>query len=103
MALGQCSLAGFSISAADWRAARFSLPRRQAWVAADLEVLEADMQAAVKRALLMVVPPALLLTALGAWLLAGLMLRPVSRLSEAMKRVTQQALDQRLPSAGEVV
>ncbi|MGS0753422.1 sensor histidine kinase [Roseateles sp. GG27B] len=87
--------------AADWRAARFSLPRRQAWVAADLGVIQADMQAAVQRALLLVVPLALLLTALGAWLLAGLMLRPVSRLSEAMKRVTQQALDQRLPSAGE--
>jgi signal transduction histidine kinase len=101
MALGQCSLAGFSTGAADWQAARFSLPRRQAWVAADLGVIQADMQAAVQRALLLVVPLALLLTALGAWLLAGLMLRPVSRLSEAMKRVTQQALDQRLPSAGE--
>ncbi len=101
MALGQCSLAGFNTGAADWRAARFSLPRRQAWVAADLGVIQADMQAAVQRALLLVVPLALLLTALGAWLLAGLMLRPVSRLSEAMKRVTQQALDQRLPSAGE--
>jgi two-component system heavy metal sensor histidine kinase CusS len=100
-ALGQCSLAAFSTSAADWRAARFSLPRRQAWVAADLGVIQADMQAAVQRALLLVVPLALLLTALGAWLLAGLMLRPVRRLSEAMKRVTQQALDQRLPSAGE--
>jgi heavy metal sensor kinase len=52
-------------------------------------------------ALTIVIPLALLLTALGAWLLSSLTMRPVNRLREAMAGVTQKALDQRLPTAGE--
>ena len=49
----------------------------------------------------MVIPLALIFTALGAWLLSVLTMRPVNRLRTAMQVVTQQALDQRLSSYGE--
>jgi two-component system, OmpR family, heavy metal sensor histidine kinase CusS len=98
---GNCSLTSFTHAGSDWRAARFALPLGRGVVAANLASVKAELQSAVQRALTLVVPLALLLTALGAWLLASLSLRPVNRLRVAMKGVTQQALDRRLPSAGE--
>ena len=100
-AQGSCSLASFSHQGHDWRAASFEVPEGRALLAADLASVKADLQGAVKRALTLIVPLALLLTAAGAWLMASLSLRPVNRLRSAMKGVTQNALDQRLPSAGE--
>lgn len=97
---GACSLASFT-GQANWRAARFDVPFGRSVVAADLAGMKSELQGAVARALTIVVPLALMLTALGAWLLASLSLRPVNRLRNAMKTVTQQVLDQRLPSAGE--
>ena len=59
------------------------------------------MQSDLRRALQVLVPLALALSALGAWLLASLTMRPVNRLRTAMQGVTRLALDQRLASAGE--
>lgn len=100
-ARGSCSLAAFSFEGHDWQAARFDVPFGSAVVAADLASVKADLQNAVQRAMTLIVPTALLLTALGAWLLSSLSLRPVNRLRRAMKGVTKNALDQRVPSAGE--
>lgn len=98
---GTCSLASFTHQGHDWKAARFQVPFGTAVLAADLASVKADLQSAVKRALTLIIPLALTLTAAGAWLLASLSLRPVNRLRSAMKGVTKNALDQRLPSAGE--
>ena len=98
---GTCALASFAHLAHDWQAARYSASPGRAVVAADLASVKADLQSATQRALALIVPLALLLTAAGAGLLASLSLRPVNRLRSAMKGVTQNALDQRLPSAGE--
>ena len=98
---GACALASFTSAGSTWRAARFDQASGRSVVAADLASVKAELQSAVTRALTIVVPLALLLTAMGAWLLASLSLRPVNRLRDAMKKVTQQVLDQRLPSAGE--
>ena len=98
---GACSLASFTGQASEWRAARFDLPFGRSVVAANLAAMKLELQGTVARALTIVVPLALMLTALGAWLLASLSLRPVNRLRDAMKTVTQQVLDQRLPSDGE--
>lgn len=98
---GACSLASFTGQASEWRAARFDLPFGRSVVAANLAAMKSELQGTVARALTIVVPLALMLTALGAWLLASLSLRPVNRLRDAMKTVTQQVLDQRLPSDGE--
>ena len=98
---GTCSLASFTHNGHDWQAARFEVSSGTAVLAADLASVKADLQSAVQRALTLIIPLALVLTAAGAWLLASLSLRPVNRLHNAMKGVTKNALDQRLPSAGE--
>ena len=96
-----CALASFSRHDDDWRAARYTAGTARSVLAADLTSSQTELQSAAKRALLRVVPLALLLTAVGAWILADLTTQPVSRLALAMKRMTPQALDQRLPSEGE--
>ena len=100
-AAGNCALASFESSGAVWRAALHTAPEGRSFVAADLAELRGDLQGALRNALTLVIPLALGLTALGAWLLAALTMRPVNRLREAMLGVTQKALDQRLPSSGE--
>jgi len=96
-----CELASFANKGGQWRAARFVVPFGRSVVAADVGGTRSALQGAVGQVLGVVVPLALLLTAVGAWLLSGLMMRPVNRLRLAMKDVNQRALDQRLPSAGE--
>jgi len=96
-----CALAAFEHHGGHWRAARFEAPFGRSIVAANLASAESALQGAVGRTLATVVPLALVLTALGAWLLASLTMRPVNRLRIAMGGVSQRALDQRLSSAGE--
>ncbi len=100
-AAGNCALASFEASGASWRAALHSAPEGRSFVAADLVELKGELQGALRSALTLVIPLALALSALGAWLLAALTMRPVNRLRKAMLSVTQKALDQRLPSGGE--
>jgi two-component system, OmpR family, heavy metal sensor histidine kinase CusS len=96
-----CFFASFDAQGKQWRAARFETTAGRSVVAADLIASRADVQSALKQALEMVVPLALVFTALGAWLLSSLTMRPVNRLRDAMKDVTQKALNRRLPWRGE--
>ncbi len=98
---GNCESAATHWQDNDGRAARFTTPRTRAVLAHSLAPMKAEMQADLQRALQVLVPLALALTALGAWLLASLTMRPVNRLRTAMQGVTRRALDQRLTSAGE--
>jgi two-component system, OmpR family, heavy metal sensor histidine kinase CusS len=98
---GACALASFMSGSSEWRAARYSVPAGRSVVAADLASVKAELQSALRSALTLVIPMALALTALGAWVLASLSLRPVNRLRMAMKDMTPKALDRRLPSGGE--
>jgi heavy metal sensor kinase len=98
---GTCESAATHWQGNDGRAARFTTPRTRAVLAHSLAPMKAEMQADLQRALQVLVPLALALTALGAWLLASLTMRPVNRLRTAMQGVTRQALDRRLASAGE--
>jgi heavy metal sensor kinase len=98
---GSCELAAAPQLAGDGRAARYTTPRSRAVLAHSLAPMKAEMQGDLQRALQVLVPLALALTALGAWLMASLTMRPVNRLRTAMQGVTQRALDQRLASAGE--
>lgn len=84
-----------------WRAARFATPKGRAVVAADLTALESELIDALRQALKLLLPLALALTAVGAWLLSTLAMRPVNRLRDAMKDVTKKALGGRLSSQGE--
>jgi two-component system, OmpR family, heavy metal sensor histidine kinase CusS len=99
-----CALASFNSLDAQgqqWRAARFTVAAGRSVVAVDLAAKEAELQGALTQALKLVIPLAIVLTALGAWLLSALTMRPVNRLRDAMKDVTQKALNRRLSSQGE--
>ncbi|MEC5215682.1 signal transduction histidine kinase [Actimicrobium sp. GrIS 1.19] len=78
-----------------------TMPFGRSVVAADLAAPAAELQTVVSHAMTWVIPLALLLTALGAWLMASLTMRPLNRLREAMKAMTGAALDQRLSGHGE--
>jgi heavy metal sensor kinase len=98
---GTCELATTALQGGEGRAARFTTPRTRAVLAQGLAPMKTEMQTDLQRALQVLVPLALGLTALGAWLLASLTMRPVNRLRTAMQGVTRQALSQRLASASE--
>ena len=102
---GTCALASITMNERPWRAARYTHRDGQSTessvLAVDLLATQAEIQSALKQALVMVVPLAVLFTALGAWLLATLTMRPVNRLRRSMQVVTQKALDQRVSSYNE--
>lgn len=98
---GQCSVASARLEGVEWRMARYSADEGRGWLAVDLSPTKGELQSALRSALWGVVPASLLLIAAGAWLLASLTMRPVNHLREAMKAMTGQALDQRLPLQGE--
>ncbi len=96
-----CFLAEFMVQGRQWRAAQVKAPVGRSVIAADLVATQAELDDAVKRTLKLVIPLALVFTVLGAWMLSALTMRPVNRLREAMKGVTQTGLDQRVETRGE--
>ena len=105
VSVGYCSLASFDkkigMQDRQWHVARFSTDRGIGLIAADIADTEAELKRAFSQALKLVIPLALMLAALGAWLLSAFMMRPIYRLRAAMKDVTQNALSQRLSTVGE--
>jgi len=98
---GECSLSSQESTGTVWRTATYLSSQGRSTVAADLAATKAELQGALQRALMIVVPLALALSALGAWLLAVMTMRPVNRLRDSMRAVTQKALDQRVSTSGE--
>jgi heavy metal sensor kinase len=96
-----CRIASFDAGDSGWRVARVLGPGGEGSVAANVAAIRAELWAALRRIALIAAPIALVLTAVGAWLLSGLALRPVNRLRDAMKSVHGRALDQRLPMGRE--
>ena len=96
-----CALASFDFTGSQWRAALAGTASERGFVAADLASIRADLLGVWRQVASIALPLALLLTALAAWLLSGLALRPVVRLRDAMKAVDEKALDQRVPAAQE--
>jgi two-component system heavy metal sensor histidine kinase CusS len=97
----ECQFASFTTGDTEWRATRVTTPLTRGFVAADLAATRAELRGALKRAGTLALPLGLLLTAVGAWLLSGLALRPALRLRDAMRGVDRNALDQRLPTRHE--
>lgn len=97
----RCELASLTLDNSEWRIARNINPRGQTYIAVNLAATKAELQAGLQSAMWLLVPLGLILSALGAWLLANITMRPVNRLREAMKGITQNELDQRLQSRGE--
>jgi two-component system, OmpR family, heavy metal sensor histidine kinase CusS len=103
---GACLLSSFTDQAREWRAAKYDLSESGnsgggSFIAADLAATKEELQSAVKSALTIVIPLALVLAALGAWLLSSLAMRPVNRLREAMCGVNGNALNLRLSAQRE--
>ena len=96
-----CALTTFEAQDQQWRAARVTAGAARGVIAVDLAATKDELQGAFKQALKIVVPLALVLTALGAWSLSSLTMRPVNRMRGAMSGVTQTALNTRLPTQGE--
>ena len=96
-----CSVASFSSHGASWRAALSVTPDGRKVLAADLAATQSELRSTYNNALTRVFPLALLLTALSAWLLSFVTMRPVNRLRMAMKGMTPSALSERLSVQGE--
>lgn len=96
-----CALTTFEAQDQEWRAARVTAGAARGVIAVDLAATKGELQGAFKQALKIVAPLALVLTALGAWSLSSLTMRPVNRMRGAMSGVTQNALNTRLPTRGE--
>ena len=94
-----CALAPLSLQGGVWRAAQMGTDQGRAFVAASLVPIRTTMRQALRQILAIALPLAVALTALGAWLLASLVLKPVRSLSTAMTAVNEKALDQRLSHA----
>ena len=92
-----CERASFTASGSDWRAARIQTIPPSTVVAANLAATRDELQSALRQIAIRSAPLSLVLTALGAWFLSALAMRPVNRLRNTMETVHEKALDQRLP------
>jgi two-component system heavy metal sensor histidine kinase CusS len=93
-----CQGAGFTAGASDWRAVQIITPDSKGLVAADLATTRTELRTVLTSIAWGTAPLALLLTALGAWLMSALAMRPVARLRGTLESVNQQSLDHRLPT-----
>ncbi|WP_413699919.1 ATP-binding protein [Psychromonas sp. KJ10-10] len=96
-----CQLSTFDWQQKQWRASLYSKNGVSTIIAVDLAVTENELQQAIHSILYWILPFALLLSALSAWLIASMTMRPINRLTDAMKSITQKDLNQRLPTSGE--
>jgi two-component system, OmpR family, heavy metal sensor histidine kinase CusS len=79
-----------------WQVGVFHTHHRQAAIAINLKILDRTL-VPIRNIGLIAIPAILLLVALAAWFLAGVALRPLYRVDAAVRRVTAQGLDQRIP------
>ena len=98
-----CAVAGVSALASDWRAAGGGgmASGAKSLVMAALAATRTELRQALVSIVWRATPLALVLTALGAWLMSTLAMRPVARLRRTMEAVNQQSLEDRLPAGRE--
>jgi two-component system, OmpR family, heavy metal sensor histidine kinase CusS len=80
-----------------WRIGAIALPGQQVAIALNLQAIDREM-ALVANIFLVSIPGILLLIAAGAWWLSGRALTPVHRMATAIRQVTAQGLDRRIPA-----
>ncbi len=79
-----------------WRIGAARFPNAQVAIAVSLEAVNQEM-ASIRNIFLVSIPGALLLVAVGAWVVAGSALRPIHQLTGVIQQVTVKGLDQRIP------
>ncbi|MCC5645161.1 HAMP domain-containing protein [Nostoc sp. CHAB 5824] len=81
---------------AAWRLGAANFPNLQVAIAVNLQAVDQEM-ATIQNIFLISIPGALLLVAVGAWLVSGGALRPIRQLTDVIQQVTVKGLDQRIP------
>ncbi|OUL32221.1 two-component sensor histidine kinase [Nostoc sp. T09] len=81
---------------ASWRIGATKFPNTQVAIAVSLQAVNQEM-ASIRNIFLVSIPGALLLVAVGAWLVSGSALRPIGQLTGVIQQVTVKGLDQRIP------
>jgi two-component system heavy metal sensor histidine kinase CusS len=84
----------------NWKFALASGPRTRVALAMSTEMVDAEM-AGLRNAFMLALPLALVIIALGAWVVSGRALSPVRRLNASIRSVTARGLDQRIATGGE--
>ncbi|MEH2333433.1 ATP-binding protein [Nostoc sp.] len=79
-----------------WRIGAVKFPNAQIAIAVSLQAVDQEM-ATIRNIFLVSIPGALLLVAVGAWLVSGGALRPIRQLTGVIQQVTVKGLDQRIP------
>ncbi|MEH1830334.1 MAG: ATP-binding protein [Nostoc sp.] len=79
-----------------WRIGATKFPNAQIAIAVSLQAVDQEM-ASIRNIFLVSIPGALLLVAVGAWLVSGGALRPIRQLTGVIQQVTVKGLDQRIP------
>ncbi|OUL27965.1 two-component sensor histidine kinase [Nostoc sp. RF31YmG] len=81
---------------ATWRIGASKFPNSQVAIAVSLQAVNQEM-ATIRNIFLVSIPVALLLVAVGAWLISGGALHPIGQLTGVIQQVTVKGLDQRIP------
>ncbi|MHC5859283.1 ATP-binding protein [Nostoc sp.] len=79
-----------------WRIGATKFPNTQIAIAVSLQAVDQEM-ATIRNIFMVSIPGALLLVAVGAWLVSGGALRPIRQLTGVIQQVTVKGLDQRIP------
>ncbi|MEH2252527.1 ATP-binding protein [Nostoc sp.] len=79
-----------------WRIGAANFPNVRVAIAVSLQAVNQEM-ATIRNIFLVSIPGALLLVAVGAWLVSGGALRPIRQLTGVIQQVTVKGLDQRIP------
>ncbi|MEH2065817.1 MAG: ATP-binding protein [Nostoc sp.] len=79
-----------------WRIGAAKFPNVQVAIGVSLQAVNQEM-ATIRNIFLVSIPGALLLVAVGAWLVSGGALRPIHQLTGVIQQVTVKGLDQRIP------
>ncbi len=82
-----------------WRVGVVKSEAGRGAIAVSLQTIDQDM-AVIRNIFLVAIPGTLLLIAIGAWVLSGSALKPVNKLTSAIKQVTATGLDQQVPIGG---
>ncbi|MEG4861486.1 ATP-binding protein [Microcoleus sp. K1-B6] len=79
-----------------WRVGAIHSPQTQIAIAVNLQAIDREM-ASIRNIFLFSIPVVLLLVAGGAWVISRSILSPIGRLTIAIRNVTVQGLDRRVP------
>ena len=92
----KAKLATQRTSTAVWRVGAIHSPQTQIAIAVNLQAIDREM-ASIRNIFLISIPVVLLLVASGAWVISRSILYPIGRLTMAIRNVTVQGLDRRVP------